>query len=78
MIKKENKLVITFRTTTMAMAMERCCKEQGIPGRLIPVPTSISAGCGLAWCTKPEEEENICAFMAQNEITPEAIQVCYL
>ena len=28
MIKREEKLVITFYTTTAAMAMERLCKEQ--------------------------------------------------
>ena len=48
MIKKTEKLVITFFTTTAAMAMERICKEAAADGRLIPVPGSISADCGLA------------------------------
>lgn len=38
MRKKELKLVVTFHTTTDAMAMEKACKEAGAPGRLIPVP----------------------------------------
>lgn len=46
---KELKLVITFHTTAEAMAAERFCKEQGIAGRLIPVPRQLSAGCGLAF-----------------------------
>ena len=50
MRKKELKLVITFHTTADAMAMEKACKEQKAPGRLIPVPRTISSGCGLAWC----------------------------
>lgn len=50
MRKKELKLVVTFHTTTDAMAMEKGCKQQGAPGRLIPVPRELSAGCGLAWC----------------------------
>ena len=50
MRKKELKLVVTFHTTTDAMAMEKACKEAGAPGRLIPVPREISAGCGLSWC----------------------------
>ena len=54
MRKKELKLVITFHTTTDAMAMEKACKEQNAPGRLIPVPRAISAGCGLAWCADPQ------------------------
>lgn len=29
--------------------MEKQCGLNGIPGRLIPVPREITAGCGLAW-----------------------------
>ena len=35
------------------MAMEDYCHEQKIPGRLIPLPQEISAGCGLAWRMLP-------------------------
>lgn len=49
--------VITFRTTTEAMAMESECGECGIPGRLIPVPREITAGCGLAWRIGMQEYE---------------------
>ena len=49
MRKKELKLVVTFHTTADAMAMEKACKAEEVPGRLIPVPRVISAGCGLAW-----------------------------
>ena len=31
--------------------------ETGIPGRLIPLPREISAGCGLAWRMRLEEWE---------------------
>lgn len=48
MRKKELKLVITFHTTADAMAMEKECKKVGAQGRMIPVPRSISAGCGLS------------------------------
>lgn len=78
MIKKENKLVITFRTTTEAMAMERFCKESGAPGRLIPVPKSISAGCGMAWCASVDTEDFFREFMLQKEIHPEEIQCCMI
>ena len=49
MRKKTLKLVVAFHTTSEAMAMEKECEKQGVPGRLIPLPTEISAGCGLAW-----------------------------
>ena len=43
------KLVVTFHTTADAMAMEKACKEHGVPGRIIPVPRAISAGCGTTY-----------------------------
>ena len=42
MISQEKRLIITFRCTTDAIAMEKSCKATGAPGRLIPVPRSIS------------------------------------
>lgn len=48
------KLLVTFRTTAGAMAMEERCHAAGLPGRLIPVPRSITAGCGLCWMAPPE------------------------
>lgn len=76
MIKKEMKLIITFHTTTEAMAMEKVCKEAGADGRLIPVPRAISAGCGLAWCAKPESEVVLRKLMEEKGINPQAVQEC--
>ena len=55
MRQKKNYIILTFKTTTAAMAMEKKCSEEGIPGRLIPLPGEISAGCGLSWRILPEE-----------------------
>lgn len=55
MRQKKPYMVLTFSTTTAAMAMEKKCTEQGIPGRLIPVPREITAGCGLAWRMSVDE-----------------------
>ena len=56
MRQKKEQLIITFSTTTEAMRMEKFCLEQSLPGRIIPLPSEISAGCGLAWKTDPEQE----------------------
>ncbi len=45
----EKRTVITFHTTAEAMAAERLCRAQGLPGRLIPAPRALSADCGIAW-----------------------------
>ena len=76
MIKRYPKLVITFHTTTAAMAMERICKEHGAEGRIIPVPGYISADCGLAWCANNESEDGLLALMLQHQITPQGIYHC--
>lgn len=52
---KKRYRILTFHTTTEAMTMEKRCEENGIPGRLIPVPGEITAGCGLAWRMTVEE-----------------------
>lgn len=50
-------MVLTFSTTTAAMSMEKKCGQNKIPGRLIPVPREITAGCGLAWKMSEEDYE---------------------
>ena len=52
---KTPKAVVTFASTADAMAMEAAAREHGIPGRIIPLPSQISAGCGLAWCVDAAE-----------------------
>ena len=59
MREKETRCVITVPTTTAAMAMERHCGAVGLPGRLIPVPRSITAGCGLCWSAPLKDRERL-------------------
>ena len=76
MRKKELKLVVTFHTTADAMAMEKACKEYQVPGRIIPVPRAISAGCGLSWCAALEEREQIVVMMRKAGIEEEEMHEC--
>ena len=55
--EKKPCVVLTFSTTTAAMSMEKKCGQNKIPGRLIPVPREITAGCGLAWKMSEEDYE---------------------
>ena len=59
MIRKQERVVFTFHTTTDAMAMESLCREKNLGGRMIPVPGEITADCGLAWCADPQLEETL-------------------
>ena len=48
-MKQQPKLVLTFYTSAGAMELERLCKAAGVPGRLAPVPRSITSDCGIGW-----------------------------
>ena len=65
MLKKKPALIITFATTTQAMAMESFCTRENLPGRLIPVPREITAGCGLSWKAQPEDQELLLTALNQ-------------
>lgn len=71
MRKKELKYLITFPTTASAMAMEKACKSRQIPGRLIPVPREISAGCGIAWSAPPEARTIIEELLERQQLEVE-------
>lgn len=59
MRQKTAHVVLTFSTTNDAMAAETAAKAGAIPGRMIPVPSEISAGCGLAWCAPLDKREEL-------------------
>ncbi len=68
MIERKTYLVVTFHTTAAAMALEKLCHEQGIGGRLIPVPRAITADCGMAWRGDLDTKEALQALSANLEI----------
>lgn len=72
------KEVLTFPTTTQAVMMERKAREEGLSGRLIPVPRQISAGCGMAWCCGIEEGERTKALAERWGIETEGIYELFL
>ncbi len=78
MRQKKPFLVVTFAATTDAMAMEKYCLERALPGRLIPIPREISAGCGLAWKTEPGEKENFTQSLADAGIRWQAMEILEL
>ena len=49
MRRKRQYIVLSFASTARAMGWEKECAARGIPGRLIPLPSEITAGCGLDW-----------------------------
>ena len=72
MREKKPALIATFATTTAAMAAEAYCLTHALPGRLIPVPREITAGCGLSWKAAPEEGKEILAALQTAGLAYEA------
>ena len=73
MRRKTPKAVVTFASTSDAMAAEAAAREAGFPGRMIPIPSEISAGCGLAWCVPAEERDALLAAFADGALAYESV-----
>lgn len=58
-------LVIAFSSTEQALAAEALFTNSGLPGRMIPIPSQVSAGCGLAWKAEIDEKPQLLAALAQ-------------
>ena len=56
MRESQPQLIISFASTTDALAVDHYAAEHHLPGRLIPLPRAISAGCGMSWKAAPEDE----------------------
>ena len=70
--------VVSFSTTSAAMAMEAACRAAGLPGRLIPLPRSISAGCGLCWAAPPENREALEDLVVKEHLPVDGIYAIIL
>lgn len=57
MRQRTARCVVSFHTTSGAMAAERLCRREGLEGKLISVPRSVTSDCGLAWSAPPELRE---------------------
>lgn len=78
MREKTEKCVVTFRTTAGAMAMERLCKEGGLPGRLIPVPRTVTAGCGMCWAAPREARASLEELVMKQHLDVDGIYAIIL
>lgn len=78
MRERTEKCVVTFRTTTGAMAMEQACRAAAVPGRLIPVPRAITAGCGMCWAAPPSAREAVEALVIRERLDVDGIYAIIL
>lgn len=71
MREKKLWLVIAFHTTAAAIGMEKLCRAQELPGRLIPVPREITADCGMAWRAAVEDRPVLETLTRENALEVE-------
>lgn len=74
MSKGVERCVVTFGSTTGAMAMEDACKRAGVPGRLIPIPRSITAGCGMCWAAPLEAQAQVEELLERENLKADSVQ----
>lgn len=58
----------SFHTTADAMAAREVCEKEGIKGRAVPVPRSMSAGCGIAYRVEEMDEKQVRKLLFDEEI----------
>lgn len=68
-MREKLSLVIAFDATSDAFAAEDVFRKNKLSGRLIPLPESISAGCGLAWRAEPNLEKELTSALKNIDIT---------
>ena len=73
MLKKELKLIVTFYTSSEAMATENACKAMGIDGKLISAPRNLTADCGISYATDISNKEKIENILNDKKIDYEKI-----
>ena len=73
MLKKELKLIVTFYTTSDAMATEKICKEKEIDGKLISAPRELSSDCGISFATDIKNKDKIKSLLDSKKIGYEKI-----
>ncbi|UQZ88405.1 hypothetical protein C4J81_03945 [Deltaproteobacteria bacterium Smac51] len=66
-------VVFTFHTTHAAISGERVLLENGVKVKVMPLPSSLGAGCGLCLRVDDSELEKSRQLMAAENIEPEDI-----
>ena len=73
MREKKLQCIFSFKNTVDALEMEKIGEKRKLSGRLIPLPSIISAGCGLAWTTEPENKEEILSVLKEEGLEPSSV-----
>ena len=73
MREKKLQCIFSFKNTVDALEMEKIGEKRKLSGRLITLPSIISAGCGLAWTTEPENKERTLSVLKEEGLEPSSV-----
>ena len=76
--EKTPHVVVAFDTLSDAMALEAAAKQHDIPGRIIPVPKEVDAGCGMAWSAPLEDREQLETALDAHKLAHAGVHVVSL
>lgn len=68
-----SKSLFTFASSHMAMEAELLCEDNALPCRLIPLPSRISAGCGLALLCSEDLMERVKTMLSATGVHVEGV-----
>ena len=60
--------ILTFKNTNFAIKAEQCLLEQKLNAGVLPLPSQISAGCGICLRIKPDEIRPALEILAKKNI----------
>lgn len=75
MIRPMKSLIVSFNSTCEAMKLRSIAESIHLPGRIIPTPQQISAGCGMAWLAPIEAREAVSRTLEEHGIVAGKIVV---
>lgn len=61
--------IIAFNSTNEAILSEKVILDKNINARIIPLPTEITASCGLSLRIEADDLEKAIVLLGQNNIT---------
>lgn len=66
-------LVLTFAKTNYSIQGEQLLLDAGIPVKVMPLPSSIKAGCGLCLRIQPERWEEVRGILEGHHVPVEGV-----
>lgn len=70
--EEPQRAVASFATTSDAMAVQAAASG-GVPGRMVPIPAALSAGCGLAWEVPVSQADELRRALEERSLAFEGI-----